>query len=196
MTTTSFWQWHRASVLCLIAAVSCLPNAILAAPSTPPTPSMQPMSFATAAQQVMQQSNALAGANARTQAAGAEADALKGLRWPAVSLDAQQLRYQKTFNISLRDLNNSADASAKAVLHDIQGNGVATVSSADVSAVLNQVRQALPGVFPSISGNVGFRSQQDVFHPTLTALMPIYSGGAIVASQKAAKSGQAVAEFS
>lgn len=133
------------------------------------------------------QSDVLSGAEAQVRAARDHADSLKAMRWPVISLDAQQMVYQKTLNLSLDDLKNRAEGSANSTLDGIEAQGVPGVPGGAVSAVVDQVRGTLPGLFDRIPNSVSYESRRTLFHPTVTAILPLYAGGAISAAQGGAR---------
>ncbi len=139
-------------------------------------------------------SDALSGASAEVRAARDQADSLKTLHRPVVSIDAQVLDYQKTLNLDLGGLKNQAEGAASGALGAINATGVPGVPSDVVSAVTSKVQAALPSIFASIPDSVSLREQQTLFHPTVTAVLPIYTGGAIPAAQREAEAAVALAE--
>lgn len=188
-------QRHHALALlgAALLVFGCLaaPPAPAADPDATVTP---PMSFERAATLLAARSDALAGARESIEAAQDKADSLKHLRWPNVSLDAQELRYQKTFELSLGGLKTQAGASAAGVLDGIETTGVPGVSTDAVDSVIAQVHSALPGVFASIPDSVSLTSRRTLFHPTVTAILPLYAGGAISAMQRGAKAAATATE--
>lgn len=160
----------------------------------PPHETAQALSFEHSAQLLNARSDALSAASAGAEAARSRVEALKTLRLPNISINAQELVYQKTFNLSLQGVKGRAEGAASATLDDIAGHGVPGVPDDAVTAVLDEVHGALPGVFSAIPDSVSLRSRRTVFHPTVTAIMPLYAGGAISAAQDGAKAALDAAE--
>lgn len=157
-----------------------------AAHAEPVDAGLRPLSFEHSSALFAARSDALDGAQARVRAARARAESLKALRWPVVSLDAQAMIYQKTFDLSLGGLKRQAQGAANGMLDRVEAQGIPGVPAADVTAVVAQVRAALPGVFSAIPGSVSLRDRRSLFHPTVTAILPLYAGGAIAATQEGA----------
>ena len=153
----------------------------------------RPLSFEQSTTLLATQSDVLSGAEAQVRAARDHADSLKAMRWPVISLDAQQMVYQKTLDISLDDLKNRAQGSANSTLDNIEAQGVPGVPGGAVSAVIDQVRGTLPGLFSRIPNSVSYESRETLFHPTVTAILPLYAGGAIAAAQGGAQASAALA---
>mgnify|MGYP001499167986 FL=1 len=141
-----------------------------------------------------QRSDALQGAGRSVEAARQQAEALKALAMPRLNLDVQGLHYQKTVTVSLDDLRGRAQGAAANVLGGIAGQGVPGVDSGAVGQVIDRVQAALPSMFRPIPDEISARSRQSLIHPTLSTIVPLYTGGAIAAAQAAARSGVDVAE--
>ncbi|MCP6105271.1 hypothetical protein NL392_32525, partial [Klebsiella pneumoniae] len=62
------------------------------------------------------------------------------------------------------------------------------------SEISGRLSQALPGLFDAIPDQLSYRFRDEVFRPTVQAALPIYTGGAIPAVQRAAQGGVAMAE--
>lgn len=152
------------------------------------TPS-RPLTFDQSAQILVQQSDTLNGAQASIRAAENTVDSLEGLRLPIVSFDVQAMYYQNTFSASLSGMKGRALGAANNRLAAIKAGGVPGVSGSAVSSVINEVQAALPGMFAPIPDAVGLRIRDSVIHPTLTAILPLYMGGAIPAARAGAAAG-------
>jgi len=68
------------------------------------------------------------------------------------------------------------------------------VDSGAVSTVIDQVQAALPTMFRPIPSEISASARQSLLHPTLSTIVPLYTGGAITAAQAAGRSAVAVAE--
>jgi outer membrane protein TolC len=62
-----------------------------------------------------------------------------------------------------------------------------------VDQVTGKVEQAVPGILATVPDSLKLKTRQGIFRPTATALMPIYTGGAIEAAQDAAAAGEKLA---
>ncbi len=165
--------------ICLLAPPVAFAQAL-------PGGAARPLTFEDASSLLAKASDSLSGADANVRAAQDQADALKALRRPVISVDAQELEYQKTIDLSLGGLKAQAEGAASSTLNGINAAGVPGASSDVVGAVTSQVQAALPSIFSSIPDSISLRTRQTLFHPTVTALLPLYTGGAIPAAQRAA----------
>ncbi|MHB8284506.1 MAG: TolC family protein [Caulobacteraceae bacterium] len=171
-----------------------LPCALLAAALASPGQSQEtgrPLSFEAASEQMERTSHTLGAAGAAVGAARDDADALKALRRPVVSLDVQDIEYQKTLDLSLKDLKSDAQGSIDSALNQLTSaaGGLGGAGAAVVGQVVSRVESALPDLFAQIPNSLSTSFRQNVFRPTATAVLPIYTGGAIPALQGAAQAG-------
>lgn len=153
-----------------------------------------PLSYEQSALMLGERSDALTGASRSVQAARQQAEALKALAMPRVNLDVQALRYQKTVTVSLDDLRARAQGAAGDVLGGIAGQGIPGVDSGAVGQVIDRVQAALPTMFRPIPDEISASARQSLLHPTLSTIVPLYTGGAITAAQAAGRSGVDAAE--
>jgi outer membrane protein TolC len=63
-----------------------------------------------------------------------------------------------------------------------------------LGAATGQIQQALPSIFASIPDTLSVQTRSTVFRPTASALIQLYSGGAIPAAQGVARSAVALAD--
>ena len=150
------------------------------------------LSFEEASSELMNVSDRLSGESANVRAAEDSAAALRALRRPVISLDAQELRYQKTLTVNSGSLNNVGGGTALGALSGVNPTPIPGAPS-PLGAINSQVQQALPFVFASLPDSISLRTDQTLFHPTATAIMQLYSGGAISAAQDAAAAAVAIA---
>ena len=119
------------------------------------------------------------------QAARAQADVAAGLNRPTVALDAQLIRYRKTFDLSLGDTLDRAQtelgAAIPGLIADLPG-----VPGDVLQSVGQRLEAALPEIFSALPQDVRLQVDDTTFRPTVTALQPIYTGGAIPALRRAA----------
>ncbi|MGB6116523.1 MAG: hypothetical protein WBF97_15745, partial [Comamonas sp.] len=148
-----------------------------------------PLSYEQSALMLLERSDALTGASHNVQAARQQAESLQALAMPRINLDMQALRYQKTVTVSLDDLRDRAQGAAGDVLGGITGQGVPGVDSGAVGQVIDQVQAALPAMFRPIPNEISASTRRSLLHPTLSTIVPLYTGGAITAAKAAGRSG-------
>jgi len=160
--------------------------------SQPVDPAATAMSFEAANRRLESVSATLSGADHATRAARETAAAVATLNRPVISVSAQYLEYQKTLSIDLTGARQEA-------LDDTQGflSGLpATVPPAYqdiVGDITGRISQALPGLFAAIPDELSYRYRDDVFRPTVQAVLPLYTGGAITAVKQGAAAGSDMA---
>lgn len=152
------------------------------------------LSYEQSALMLTERSDALTGASRSVDMARQQAEALKALAMPRINLDVQALRYQKTVTVSLDDLRQRAQGAASGVLNGIAGQGVPGVDAGAVASVIDQVQAALPTMFRPIPNDISVTGRQNLLHPTLSTIVPLYTGGAITAAKAAGRSGVDVAQ--
>jgi outer membrane protein TolC len=110
-----------------------------------------------------------------------------------VSLDAQLIRYRKTFDLSLSDALDRAQsdlgAAIPGLISDLPG-----VPGDVLNAVGQRLQAALPEIFAALPHDIRLQVDDTTFRPTVTALQPIYTGGAIPALRRAAAANVDLAE--
>ncbi|WEK38777.1 MAG: TolC family protein [Candidatus Brevundimonas colombiensis] len=143
------------------------------------------LSFQAAAARLDGVSSVRRAADANVLAAEAQAGAVAHLNRPTVSLDAQLLRYQKTFDIDLGDALGQAQDVAGQLLPGLIGD-LPGVPGDVLQSINDRLQQALPEFFASLPGSVRLRTADTVFRPVATAVAPLYTGGAIPALRDAA----------
>lgn len=145
------------------------------------------LSFEAAEQQLVQRSHALGAAQAGVDASRDQSEALKSLWMPVVSLDAQELRYQKTITVPLDAAQSAAASGVSQFIQGLPAQLPPGTPPALADQIVSQLSQTLPGLVNSIPASVSFKVRETLFRPTLSAVMPIYTGGAISATQKTAE---------
>lgn len=164
-------------------------------PSTRPDASSAgaiPLSFDAARRQLDKVSSALGAASEDVTAAEAMAHSLKALNRPLVSTSVSVITYQKTLSVDLTGQKDSFSTSANEFLSGLPGQFPAEFSSI-VEQVTGRVSQALPGLLSAIPDELDYTARQTVIRPNVTAVMPLYSGGAIPAIQRGAEAGAELA---
>lgn len=124
---------------------------------------------------------------ARHQATSAEltAQSLRTLRRPTVNVSAQLVTYQKTLSVDLSGIKGKATQDFQSYLDGLPGQ-FPTDLQGIVQMVTQRVDQALPGLLAPIPDSFEYQARDTLFRPTVTAFMPLYTGGAIAAIQKGA----------
>ncbi|MGH7025809.1 TolC family protein [Brevundimonas sp.] len=172
------WR-RRAGLLALLVA-----GPVLLA-STAQAQDPVPFSFEAATARLDATSSVRRAADADLIAAQEQAGAVATLNRPTVAIDAQLLRYQKTFDISLSDALGQAESVANQLLPGIIGD-LPGVPGDILQAINDRLETALPEFFASLPGSVRLKTADTSFRPVATAVMPIYTGGAIPALRDAA----------
>jgi len=150
------------------------------------------LTFAGAEARYETRSAALSGADHATAAARETAAAVATLHRPIVTASAQYLEYQKTLSVDLTGPKRDALDNTQQFLDGLPG----TLPPAfqDIAAqITGKLAQALPGLFSAIPDSLSYRYRDDLFRPTVQAVLPIYTGGAIPAVQHAARAGVSLA---
>lgn len=118
-------------------------------------------------------------------AAEAHANVAARLNRPTISLDAQAIRYRKTFDISLSDTLDQAQTdlgqAIPGLVSDLPG-----IPGEVLEAIGQRLQAALPEIFTALPSDVRLQIEDTAIRPTVTALQPIYTGGAIPALRRAA----------
>ena len=151
------------------------------------------LSFDAAQMRLDRTSRALSAADHGVDAAKAGADAMRTLRRPIVTASAQYLVYEKTLSVDLTDTKRDALGSTQDFLAAFPGS-VPPAFQQIAGEITGRLSQALPGLFDAIPNDLSYRFRDEVFRPTVQAAMPLYTGGAIPAIQRAAQGGVAMAE--
>ncbi len=150
------------------------------------------LSFDQATDVLLRRSDAVRGDAMALQAAQDQVRAVRGLMLPSVSLDVLALRYQKTYDVSQRDLQQAGGELANQLFGGLPGLGPGGPSGL-IDSVTGALQQQLPGVFSALPNHVRLQFQQNLVSPNLTVMQPIYMGGAIRSTQGAAAAAAAMA---
>lgn len=155
--------------------------------------SRTPLTYAEAEARLRTTSSLGRAAGYGVEAAEAQAQVAAGLNRPTVSLDAQLIRYRKTFDLSLSDTLDRAQsdlgAAIPGLISDLPG-----VPGDVLNAVGQRLEAALPEIFAALPHDIRLQVDDTTFRPTVTALQPIYTGGAIPALRRAAAANVDLAE--
>jgi outer membrane protein TolC len=178
------------------ALLSYAAGAQAQAPSSAPArltqPSPQSLSFDAALARIDGTSPGLSGEDHAVRASELIADATRTLRRPVVSASASVIEYQKTLSLDLTGARDDAATAATGFLSQLPGqfpDGLQQI----VGQVVQRVGAALPTIFGAIPDTLRFQTRDTVFRPTVTAAMPLYTGGAIPAVQAGADAAVGVA---
>ena len=143
------------------------------------------LTFDAALARIDDASPGLSGEDHAVRASELLADATRALRRPIISASASVIEYQKTLAVDLTGQKDSATAATNDFLAQVPGQ-----FPADVQQIVGQVTQrvgaALPTLFAGIPDDLRLQTRDTVFRPAVTAVMPIYTGGAISAVQDGA----------
>lgn len=169
-------RWSVTLVLAAAAQAALCQQAAAQAPAA--------LSFEAASQRLNETSSVARAADANVTAARETARAAATLNRPTISVDAQVLRYEKSFDISLSDAANEAGSVASQLLPGVIAD-LPRVPGDILQAINSRLQTALPEFFSSLPG-VQLKITDTVFRPVVTGVMPIYTGGAIPALRDAA----------
>ena len=171
---------------------ACAPSALAQTQAAAETP-RTPLTYAEAEARLRTTSSLGRAAGYGVEAAEAQAQVAAGLNRPTVSLDAQLIRYRKTFDLSLSDALDRAQsdlgAAIPGLISDLPG-----VPGDVLNAVGQRLEAALPEIFAALPHDIRLQVDDTTFRPTVTALQPIYTGGAIPALRRAAAANVDLAE--
>ena len=110
--------------------------------------------------------------------------AVRTLHRPIVTASAQYLVYQKTLSVDVTGEKSAALGNTQDFLAAFPGS-VPPAFQQIASEISGRLSQALPGLFDAIPDQLSYRFRDEVFRPTVQAALPIYTGGAIPAVQRA-----------
>ncbi|MBD3573648.1 TolC family protein [Brevundimonas diminuta] len=171
---------------------ACAPPALAQTQAAAETP-RTPLTYAEAEARLRTTSSLGRAAGYGVEAAEAQAQVAAGLNRPTVSLDAQLIRFRKTFDLSLSDALDRAQsdlgAAIPGLISDLPG-----VPGDVLNAVGQRLEAALPEIFAALPHDIRLQVDDTTFRPTVTALQPIYTGGAIPALRRAAAANVDLAE--
>lgn len=149
------------------------------------------MTWSAAEQQFLRSAEATAAERAASSA-DLTAQSLRTLRRPTVSLSAQLVTYQKTLSVDLSGIKDKTRQDIGNYLGTLPGQFPADLQSI-VELVTWRIDAALPGLLEPIPESLDYTARDTLFRPTVTAFMPLYTGGAIGAIQQGAGAAAAAA---
>ena len=151
------------------------------------------LSFDAAQARYDRSSHTISAADHGVEAARAAADAVRTLHRPIVTASVQYLEYQKSLSVDVSGPKATTLGNTQTFLAALPASVPPAYQqiAADISGRLSQ---ALPGLFNAIPDQLSYRFRDDVLRPTVQGALPLYTGGAIPAIQRAAQGGVAMAE--
>lgn len=162
-----------------------------AAQTAPPAAPVA-ISFEDARAQLYRVSPALSSAGHEVRASEEQEAALRTLNRPIVGASATVIEYQKSLSVDLTGQKDSFTSSADEFLDGLPGQFPPEFADI-VQRVTGRIEQALPGLLSIFPDELDFRARETVFRPSVTAVMPLYTGGAIPAVQRGAAAGAMLA---
>ena len=192
MRSTKRQDLHVAHRCCSGAAALAL---LLASTGTAVAQEAPPpaLSFQAALARLDKASPGLSGEDHAVRASEDIAAATRTLRRPVVTASATVIEYQKTLSVDLSEPKTDALNATNGFLDQLGGQ-FSGESAQIVAQVTQRIGAALPRLFGAIPNTLEFQTRDTVFRPAITAAMPLYTGGAIPAIQRAAQGGVAMAE--
>ncbi|WP_417611139.1 TolC family protein [Parasphingorhabdus sp.] len=126
------------------------------------------------------------------EAAEDQAEALSTLYRPTVIASASVIAYEKTLSVDLSDTKQRILDETGQFLDTLPDQFPPAFTSI-VSLVSGRIEEAIPGLLAPLPDELRYRAKDVVVRPSLTALMPIYTGGALEAVQDGAAAGVLIA---
>ncbi|WP_191229251.1 TolC family protein [Aurantiacibacter xanthus] len=126
-------------------------------------------------------------------AAEDNAAALDNLYRPTVTAAASVIAYQKTLSVDLSGAKADVMQQTGQFLAGLPGQ-FPPEFSALVSAVAGRIESALPGLIGQLPDQLDYTARDTIVRPTLSAVMPLYTGGALEAVSDAARGGVTIAQ--
>ena len=151
-----------------------------------PAPAQTALDYRTAEAAMAKTPAGTAAADADLRAAEHQAKAVAHLYRPIVTASASVIAYEKSLSIALIGPKNQFVGDAQSYLAGLPGQF--PPAYADIAAmVAGRIGQALPGLLAPIPDQYDYTQRDVVVRPNITAIMPIYTGGALEAVTDAAK---------
>ena len=132
-------------------------------------------------------STELAAVAAREQAA-----ALDNLYRPTVTASASAIAYRKTLAVDLIGVKDKVETDISRFLDDLPGQFQPELSAL-VSAVAGRIEGALPDLLSPIPDGLSYPAKNVIVRPSLNAVLPIYTDGALQAVEDGAQAGVTLA---
>lgn len=173
---------------CAIAGAGCA-----SAQDVSPVETPTALSFEAAQSRFERSSATLRAADHAAKAANHSARAVANLNRPTVTLSAQYLAYQKTLTLDLSQQRAEALGTTQDFLAGLP-SAAPPEQAQIVGDIVARISAAMPGLFGALPAKLQYRQSDDVFRPTVQAVMPLYTGGVIPAIKRGAGANLAAAE--
>ncbi|MEB3766242.1 TolC family protein [Acinetobacter sp. MD2] len=149
----------------------------------------QDLSYHDAEQLVLTQSYATQASQALQQAANLDAEAVKNLALPRVSLNARAYAFKSETTVPLDGVkNNLRNSISQGVSNQLSGlQDPLNLSKEDIDAINNGTSQAINSGVNLIPDTADVTVKDHTFIPTVSVMMPLYTGGLIRSTQKIAQ---------
>lgn len=161
--------------------------------ATSDSPLPKALTFEAAEARLRASSPATRAAGYGRDAAQSQRRVAEGLNRPTVMLEAQLIRYRKTFDLSLGDVLDQAQSGISAAIPGLV-QGQTGLPPDLLDQVEGRLQSSLPEIFASLPQDVRLQIDDTAFKPSVTAIQPIYTGGAIPALRRAAGASADLAE--
>lgn len=143
------------------------------------------LDWASAERLYRSQSPATAAAEGAADAAELTARSLDTLRRPTVTASAQVVAYEKSLSLDLSGVRDGVGQGFETYLSALPGQFPGDLQSI-VAQVTSRVEQALPGLLDPVPDTFDYRARDVLVRPSVSAFLPLYTGGAIEALQDGA----------
>ncbi|NKF21837.1 TolC family protein [Solimonas marina] len=148
----------------------------------------QVLDFDSAEQTLLNVSDSLAAADASRRASVHASQALKSLRLPTVTLDVQEIRYRKTLDLPLSLLNQGVESVTSQFIDNLPDtlSGIAGASQQLIEQIASRLEARYPAIADAVPDYARVQYEDSLLRPTVTAALPLFTGGAISSLQDAA----------
>lgn len=153
------------------------------------------LSFSQAEQFLKQNAYAVQASTANLAAAQNQAEANAQLWRPVISLDANAIKYRTEVDIPLSDVKATGENAANQAFAQSLNNLPVPLPDNVSNFLSNRFSTAVSGLFDQIPNSSNVVINDKLFRPTISAVMPIYTGGSIQAAQNIAHLGYEKAQL-
>ena len=154
--------------------------------NSPSTNSSTALSFMDAEQLLQQSAYALQASRANIIATQNEEESTGKLGYSIVSLDANSIKYRTEFDIPLADLKSTSSVVANQAFQQSLNSLPTPLPDAASALLSNRFNGAVSGILNQIPNSTNVVVKDKLFRPTISALVPVYTGGLIDAAQSIA----------
>lgn len=151
--------------------------------------SSQSLTFTQAEQVITEQSYAIQAAKANLDAARYQAQATSHLWWPIVTLDARAIKYRTEVDVPLNAVKTASENAANKALQSSMSNLPVPLPTDIANQINNNFSSSLSGLLDRLPDSRNFVINDSSFRSTISAVMPLYTGGSIKATQNIANLG-------